>query len=75
MTTEQLKDVLAKVRSQKLRPCTMRELEERGCRVDNGKNSLKNWQKMWRNKKRNLIRFLQRAIRYNLQGSEVYFSL
>ena len=75
LTVAQLQDTLEKVRKSKLKPCTAAELKEMGCTVDNGENSVKAWQNHYRNKKRRLMRFLARAIRYAQNGGEVYFSL
>jgi len=75
LTVEQLRGALNKIKAAKFEPITEAELRELGCKVDNGENSVAVWNKMFRNKKRRLVRFFERAIKAREAGSEVYFSL
>jgi len=74
-SVEQLRSFLAKVKSAKIKPVTEQELPENGCKVDNGEHSPAAWNKYFRNKKRQLVAFLERCIVHRQRGEEVYFSL
>jgi hypothetical protein len=74
-TAAQLRSFLAKLKARKLKPVTAKELRENNCTVDTKENSVKVWQKYFRNKKRRLVRFLERAVKAREAGSEVYFSV
>lgn len=74
-TPETLRDALAKVKSHRCEPLNVAQLKKYGCSVDNGENSLKTWQKYYRNKKRRLVSFLERAIAAAERGEVVDFSL
>lgn len=70
-----LENFLNKVVSRKLKPVTLADLKESHCKVDDNENSVKVWQKFFRNKKRRLVRFLNRALKELETGGTVTFSV
>ena len=77
LTREQLIEAVLKIKAAKLQPITEAELRHNGCTVDNGENSVAAWNKYYRNKRRRLIAFFERAIRIKERDhtAEIYFSL
>jgi hypothetical protein len=75
MSLESLKTFLQKVKESKLKPLKLKDLKDTHCKVDDKENSIKVWQNYYRNKKRRLVKFLERAVVEAEQGGEVYFSL
>lgn len=66
LTPEGAKKLLAEIRRRKLKPLTLKELQDMHVVVDE-KNTLEAWQKYFQNKKRRFIRFLETAIRLNVK--------
>lgn len=73
-TAEQLRSFRAKIVARTLKPVTVAAMREMDCTVDDGENSPKAWAKYFRNKKRRLVRFLDRAIKVADTGGKVVFS-
>jgi hypothetical protein len=73
-TVKSLTNFLKKLKSSKMKPITTEELIENGCKVDKS-NTSATWSKYYRNKKRRLVRFIERAIASVKRGNEVNFSL
>lgn len=74
LTADQLRKFRAEIVARTLKPVTVAGLKEEGCKVDDGENSPKAWAKYFRNKKRQLVRFLDRAIKEADKGGKVVFS-
>jgi hypothetical protein len=70
-----LTKLVKRVKAAKLPAITRETLIESGVKVDNDENSVMAWRKYFGNKKRRLVRFLERAIREKKKGSNVVFSL
>jgi len=75
LTVDNLKKFRNQIASRKLNPVTEAGLRKEGCKVDGEENSVKVWQKFFRNKKRRLIRFLDRAAAEVEKGGTVNFSV
>jgi hypothetical protein len=73
-TRDELVALVKKIKSSKLRPVTLDDLRENHCRVD-AENTVAMWGKYFQNKKRRLVRFLERAIREHNGKESIYFSL
>lgn len=62
LTTSGSKKLLKVVKETRLKPITEKELEKMGCALDSN-NTVQDWRKFFRNKKKFFIRFLEQAIK------------
>jgi hypothetical protein len=65
MSVENMKAFLARIEATNLELPTEKELRENHCTVDKGQNSLAKWHENYVNRKAELVKFLQKAIKLN----------